>query len=254
MDPKASLNAYLSSKGKVAVAYSGGFDSTLLLSIAAEALPDGHLGVFVDSPLISQRQRDSAFRIADSLGLRIAVVRLEWEDMPGVEENGPERCYHCKRAIYRAVRKAASDNGIDVCIDGENADDLYADRPGRKAAKESGMISLLSDLGIGRVDVERMVRSMDIPETIVKDTCMATRIMVGIPLSEEGMRFVEDCESFVRNVTGVKQLRMRLSGKDATLLTSPEEIPLLVSKEAVLAEEFGKKGLNIVIDEIGYTG
>jgi len=236
----------------VAVAYSGGFDSTLLLHTVSRIIPDGYLGVFVDSPLISERQRLAAMNIAKSLGLRVVVTEIGWDSLSEVRKNTPERCYHCKREIYRAVVDTASDLGIEICVDGENVDDLDDDRPGRRAAKEFGIRSPFAELGIGRRDIVDAVERMSLPEMMIKDTCMATRIRTGMPFSDRELRLVEDCEAFIRKEAGVKQLRMRLDGIDAIILTSPEETQRLLTFKDAIFKELRKRGLVPSIDEKGY--
>ena len=252
MNIESSVRAYLRDFDGAAVAYSGGVDSTVLLKIVSRTFSDKHVGVFVDSPLMSQRLRDSAIRTAESMNAKIVVAELDWDDLEAVARNDAERCYHCKRAIYSAVNDVADDLNIDVCLDGENASDDHDGRPGRRAASEFSMRSPFCDLGIRRDDVVSYLTGLRLPETIVKDTCMATRIPMGTSFSNDDLRSVERCESFVRNIAGVKQLRVRLGGGHAVVLTSPDEIFLLRNAERKLRSEFLREGLEFEIDENGY--
>lgn len=256
MEIESSIRHYLNGLGaeRVAVAYSGGFDSTLLLSVLSAVIPDGCVGVFVDSPLISERQRRAAVNVAGHLGLRIVVTEIGMGDLSEVCRNTPERCYHCKKAIYRAVMDIASDLGADVCMDGENADDMIDDRPGRRAAGEFNFLSPFAELDIGRREIVEAVEMMRLPEMMIKDTCMATRIRTGNPFSERELRLVEDCESFVRKETGVRQLRVRLDGNNATILTSPEETARLMMFTDTVFRGLKRKGLNPSVDREGYKG
>lgn len=251
MDIPSEIRKYLGGADSAVVAYSGGFDSTLLMKLVSDAIPGRCTGVMVDSPLLSERQRVAATDIAERLGISIAVKRIGWEDMPGVESNDRMRCYHCKRSIFRQVREFADSKGADVCMHGENADDLGEDRPGRRAAAEFGIRSPFSELGITRDMIVRRVDELNIPH-IVKDTCMATRIPTGTPLTDELLSMVEWSEEAVREIAGVRQVRVRIRGDDAIIQTSPEEIPLLLRKERPLYEELKRKGLRPSIDAEGY--
>ena len=264
MDTLSELKEYIKGTEKIAVAYSGGFDSTLLLKLMTDILGENCIGVFVDSPLSSQRQRDAADRIASEIDAHVVQVRIgdrrcgevgdDAEIMNNVFENGPERCYFCKTLIYGKVRETALSFGADVCLDGENSDDKEDERPGRRAAGEFRIRSPFRDLGIGKKDIVDAVRSLGLTETIVKDTCMATRIPSCTAFSEFDLRFVENCEELIRQISGVFQVRMRLSSEKATILTAPDEIQKLIGSRDRLFSELRKMDLDPVIDTKGYTG
>ena len=254
MDTESSVRTFLEDFDGAAVAYSGGVDSTVLLSIVAKIFPERHAGVFVDSPLISRRQRDTALRVASSIGANLIVVRLEWDDIPLVISNDGERCYHCKRAIYGMVREVADDLGLTVCLDGENADDDHGGRPGRRAAEEFSILSPFCDQMISRNEIVSYLDGLGLSDVIVKDTCLATRIQTGTSLSDGNLGCVEDLESLVRGTTGVRQLRIRLRGDSVTVLTSPAETRLLMDREDELRALFFDRGLGMEIDPDGYRG
>jgi len=237
----------------VAVSFSGGVDSTVLLAAAAETLPDDHIAVFVDVPMLSERQRTLARKIAERLSANFITIVLEWDDLPGVRKNTEDRCYLCKRAIYGAVRDAASDNGCDICADGENSTDRSDERPGRRAAEEFGILSPLKELNIGRGAVRGMLSDLRLGLDIVKETCMATRFPAGRAFAESDIRFVEECENVIRNASGVDQVRMRISSGGVRILTSPEETELLRSSEKEVLSALSRIGVNdAVIDGTGY--
>ena len=252
MDIEHAFGTYLKGHSGAVVAYSGGVDSTVLLNIVSRLFPEKHVGVFVDSPLLSGRQRDSALRIAKEINANVIIVKLSWNDLSDVMRNDEGRCYHCKRAIYSAVQDVANDFDIDICLDGENASDDHAGRPGRKAAEEFSIRSPFCDLGISRNDVVSYLKGMNLTETLVKDTCMATRIPTGTSFSEKELRLVEKCERLVRDISRVEQLRVRIHGNQARILTSPEEITLLDEAEGQLCSEFSKLGFIAEIDRNGY--
>ena len=259
MNIRSELMKYINGTEKAAVAYSGGFDSTLLLKLMTDILGENCIGVFVDSPLLSQRQRDAAESIASDIGARVVHVRIgeaddDAEIMKNVFRNGPDRCYFCKTLIYGKVREAASSFGTEVCLDGENSDDKEDERPGRRAAREFGIRSPFRDLGIGKQEIVETVGSLDISETIVKDTCMATRIPSGTVFNEFDLRFIENCEEMVRHISGVSQVRLRLSYDKATIFTAPDEIRKLNDSKDRLFFELRNLGLDPVVDMNGYVG
>jgi len=254
VDILSELQEYIKGTEKAAIAYSGGFDSTLLLKLMTDLLGGNCVGVFVDSPLLSQRQRDAADRTASEIGARIIRVNADEDITKDVFRNDPERCYFCKTLIYGKVREVASDLSIDICFDGENSDDVEGERPGRRAARELGIKSPFRDLGIGKQDIIDAVASLGISERIIKDTCMATRIPSGTAFNEMDLRFIENCEELIRQISGVFQVRMRLSSDTATILTAPDEIQKLIDSRDRLFSVLQNMGLEPIIDMNGYTG
>jgi pyridinium-3,5-biscarboxylic acid mononucleotide sulfurtransferase len=254
MDPYHETVARIAELGPSAVCFSGGFDSTFLLAAAREALGDRCTAVFADIPLISDRQRRAAVAAADSVGARMVIVKLGWDDMPGVESNGPDRCYLCKRAIYSTVSEVAKDMDFDNILCGDNADDAETDRPGRRARGEYGICAPLEDLGIRKPDIISAVSSMDLGTSMMKDTCMATRIPVGTGISEASMRLVENCEAIVREVSGIGQVRFRIRGDTATIQTSEEETATLKASLEELETIFGEMGMTVDADIESYKG
>ena len=245
---------HISAMGKVAVSFSGGFDSTVLLA-AAVSVCDDHVAVFADVPMLSERQRRIAASVAEGIGANIVTVRLRWHDMPGIMNNTEERCYICKKAIYSQVSRIASENGCDVCLDGENASDVSADRPGRRAASEFGILSPLKDLGIGRDASRGMFRDLGLNVNVQKETCMATRFPYGSPFTEMGLKRIEECEELIRQISGVNQIRMRMRDGAAYLLTSPETIRLLTENETKIRSALLTKGVtDVTVDLKGYEG
>jgi uncharacterized protein len=240
--------------GRVAVSFSGGIDSTVLLAAAAEMLPNGHLAVLADIPMLSERQRRTAEDVINELNANAVSVKLDWDDLPGVRKNRSDRCYICKKGIYSAVRRIASDNGFDICADGENASDRDHDRPGRRAASELGIVSPLKELNIHRDTVKKMFSGLRLNTDVQKETCLATRFSVDTPFDEHDLIMIGECEELIRSISGVRQIRMRMRDGSASLHTSPSCIGMLLSSKDELSSELKKKGISdIYIDLNGYT-
>ena len=243
----------IASMERVAVSFSGGVDSTVILAAAVKALPEDHIAVFADVPMLSERQRLTAIAVADELKANVVVAKLCWHGMPGVRENTAERCYHCKKAIYSAVRCVALDNGFTVCADGENSSDNADERPGRRAASELGMISPLKDLGFTREIVKKMFGSLRLRTDVQKETCLATRFPLGVPFGDEDLRLIEECEETIRKISGVRLIRMRLLKYGAELFALPSEVSMLAACSRELSDALLSKGISkMTINEKGY--
>lgn len=244
----------LRSAGRVAVAFSGGFDSVFLLSAAMEASAGDCVAVFVDLPMLSDLQRSDAVAAAEALGAPLIVAEVGWDRLPGILDNDGRRCYICKKAVYAAVREAASGPGCDLCVCGDNADDLRTHRPGRAAAEEMGIMRPLEELGIGRAEIVGKVRSLGLGCRIAKETCLLTRLPADRPVDAGVLKDIASYEEDVRRICGVDQVRFRFGDGRALVQTSSAEVPLLVGRLAELAEHFSDEGICIDIDREGYEG
>lgn len=233
------------------IAFSGGYDSSYLAEACLHSL-DETCAVFVDMPIVSRRQMHEAERIAKEIGIPLMIVSLDWDEMPNVSYNDPKRCYFCKRSVYSAVRSVADELGINTCICGDNHDDLSADRPGRAAASEFGMLAPLEDLKVTRRDILRYVESKGWSDGLIKDTCLATRIPSGTPLTDELLAEVEGWESLIRDISGIRQVRFRHHGDHALIETSLEEMHQLRKSMLELNRIADRKGLSLRLDPEGY--
>ncbi|MGE4275236.1 MAG: hypothetical protein AB7E27_04125 [Candidatus Methanomethylophilaceae archaeon] len=205
------LLCWLQQRQRVLLTFSGGVDSSLLAFACRQAIPDGLVAIMVDIPYISHRQRDTALAVAEELCMPLHLRELGWERMREANENGPDRCYHCKSLIYAEASAMADRLGIQYVLDGENADDVEDQRPGRRAAHEHGLLSPLRELGFRRKEVEELVTLLRVPVRLEKETCLATRISAQ-PLQPSLLRRIEDGESAIRSICELRELRLRHSG------------------------------------------
>ncbi len=246
----AELGPILASYHNPVVCFSGGLDSTALLRNALEFCDDV-TALFVKLPMNSQRQIESARKVAEYLGADLTIAELGWDDLKGIERNDENRCYICKTAIYALANAIAADSPV---LAGDNADDRDEERPGHRAAKEKGVINPLRIANIGKSRVIRAVEEMQLPLPMFKDTCMATRYPVGHAITERDLRFIEDCEASVRRISGLKQLRIRINGNRAMVQTDVSEIPEMVRYRTQITYELKSRGLDCDLDLEGYEG
>ena len=247
------LKERLDSLKNPVICFSGGLDSTVLVRNAKEFCHEFTV-LFVRLPMNSQRQVDAAKRVAECLGVPLRIEHLGWGDLKGVEKNGPDRCYHCKDAIFRTAERVCREIGSNVIIAGDNADDMDSERPGHRAAKEHNVINPLKEAGIGKSRVKQSIAEMELPVIMIKDTCMATRYPLNHPIGEKEMRFAEECEAAVRKVSGLKQLRIRIDGGRATVSTDISETGEMVRNITKINYELKSRGLECDLDLSGYKG
>lgn len=228
-DPKLDrLRSLIGSMGSAAVAFSGGADSALVARIAKEELGDRAVAVTIDSPLFPRSELKGAKALAKSIGIDHIVVRMDPLRDPEFSGNPPDRCYVCKLAGFREVRRAADERPLAHVLDGSNADDERAFRPGSKAKEELGVRSPLAVAGLGKKDVIRISRRLRMTtHRKAPSPCLATRVPYGHPLTADLLGRIEKGEEYLRR-KGFGQVRVRAHGDTARIEVSPDQVHSLV--------------------------
>lgn len=203
----------------VVVALSGGVDSSLVALAAYRALGDAVIAVTARSELVAHREFSRAVETAEHIGMEHHPLLLDLLGEAGVRRNGEDRCYACKRAIFRMMVLEYGDNCI--ILDGTNADDDPA-RPGLRAVREFGVFSPLRECGLGKARVRSLAKSAGLPHwDRPSDSCLATRIPTGIPLNSNRLEMVLVMESFFQD-RGVEVLRVSHDNLVATVEYLPQ--------------------------------
>jgi pyridinium-3,5-biscarboxylic acid mononucleotide sulfurtransferase len=183
----------------VYVCYSGGIDSTVVLAACLRAGLDtvALLGV---SPSLAGSEREEAHRIAHEIGAAVQEVTTSELDLDGYRANAGDRCYHCKTSLYDTVQQLADSRGdSEVTFVGTHLDDLGEHRPGLRAAQEHGVIAPLVDAGFHKEDVRTLARAWNLSNAEKPAApCLASRIPVGIEVTPERLKQIEQVEEFLR--------------------------------------------------------
>lgn len=203
------LQAFFEECPKVALGFSGGVDSAYLL-YAATACKAQVKPYFVKTQFQPAFELEDARRLCDQLGVELTVLELDVLTVPHVAENGPDRCYHCKRALFGRLREQALADGYTVLIDGTNASDDAGDRPGMRALGELSVRSPLRECGITKAEVRRLSKEAGL-FTWNKPAyaCLATRVPTGETIREEILQKVEGAEDALFRL-GFSDLRVRV--------------------------------------------
>jgi len=243
-------------RGSVAVALSGGVDSTFLLWTAVQALgTDRVLAVTASSPTYPHRELQAARDVAETLGVKWLEMPTDELGVPGFRENPPDRCYHCKKSLYHELRNVAHAHGIDIVLDGSNADDPGDHRPGLRALKDLGISSPLMEAGLTKADIRALSKKANLP-TWDKPAraCLASRFPYGSPITEEKLARVGRAEEFLLD-RGCRQVRVRDHFPIARIEVEPDDIPMMLddSFRREIVDEFQQLGyLYVTLDLKGF--
>lgn len=210
----------------IAVAFSGGADSSLLLKLAVdEAVPLGNkvYGILMHTMLHPAGEIEEARIFAEETGACFRVIEVDELEGAGILNNPTDRCYRCKKYLFERLLQECDFLGISVIIEGTNEDDLHVYRPGLWAVKELGIISPLADAGFTKAEVRKLGAELGISASKKPASpCLATRFPYGTKLSYESMRRVEKGEQFIRG-KGFYNVRLRVYGDLARIEVNIEE-------------------------------
>ncbi len=228
-DKMEALAEVVRSLDSVAVAFSGGTDSTLVAKVAHDLLGDRAVAVTVNSPLYPSSDLGRAKETAKELGIRHYIIDLNLLTEGRFASNPPDRCYVCKLADLREIRSLADRLGIKEVADGTNADDLKDYRPGMKAVQQLRVRSPLAEAGLGKPDVRELSKALKLRTAVSESSpCLASRIPYGETITMDKLRMVEKAEAFLRD-RGFTSVRVRVHGTTARIEVASEQVTRLVT-------------------------
>ncbi|MFI1092677.1 ExsB family transcriptional regulator [Streptomyces sp. NPDC020917] len=230
-DDGAALLARLAGTGSLAVAYSGGADSALVLAAAVRALgADRVLAVTAVSESLASTELRPARDLAASLGVVHLTPHTRELERAGYRANGADRCYFCKSEVLGAITALAAERGVTNVATGTNADDaLDPFRPGIRAGQERGVLTPLRGAGLTKARVRRLSRHWSLPTWDKPATpCLASRIAYGLTISGPRLARVDRAESAVRAALAaagiaVTDLRVRDLGRGRARIEVPAD-------------------------------
>jgi len=239
-----SLKEILRSLESVAIAYSGGVDSTFLSKVAFDVLGDNAIAVTARSETYPRSEFEEAIEFAGKIGIKHETIVSEELDIPEFSDNPVNRCYYCKKELFSRLRDVAEERGFKHVADGSNYDDLDDYRPGMQAVEELDVRSPLQEAKLTKADIRELSKKLGLP-TWDKPSfaCLSSRFPYGNKITREKLSAVGEAEIFLRSL-GIRQLRVRHHDQIARIEVAEEDMEVLFQNR----EQIVKK-----LRELGYT-
>jgi pyridinium-3,5-biscarboxylic acid mononucleotide sulfurtransferase len=255
VDKLKKLKGLLKDMGSAVVAYSGGVDSTFLLKVAGVVLGKKVLAVTAVSESFTSPELKLAKTLAKEMGVKHRLIRTAELADPRYRSNPPDRCYHCKKTLFRRLNQIAQAGGYRHVLEASNADDLKDFRPGRRAVEEAGAKTPLVEAGLTKREIRALskrlhLRTWDLPS----QACLASRIPYNTPITAARLRRIAAAEA-VLHAAGFKQCRVRDHGDIARIEVEASALKKLIRPRTALliSEKFKKLSYKYVaLDLQGY--
>jgi len=225
----SELTKFLKGLQKVAVAFSGGVDSTFLLSAASKALGANVMAFTFNSPYIPNWEVEEAKEITKRLGIKHVIIKTGVPE--SIKDNPPERCYLCKKLLFETLKQEAKKYGIDTIVEGTNSDDLKDYRPGMKALDELKIVSPLREASLTKNEIRELSKKFNLP-TWNKPAyaCLMTRIPYNTHITTEELTRIEEGEKHLFKI-GMQGARLRSHGDLARIEFRDDQINMISDKD-----------------------
>ena len=230
---------------KVVIAYSGGVDSNFLLKVAKDTLGENIVAITISAMMHSSREIKEAVNYTKEYNVNHILYNIDNLDLQEFIENGPLRCYHCKKFIFSKIKEIASEHNIKYILDGTNLSDLDDYRPGLKALEELNIVSPLKNAKLTKEEIRVLSKELNLA-TYKKPSfsCLATRIPVGDKITKEKLEMIEEGENFLQD-NNFSQYRVRVHGNTARIEVDKKEICKFYDDEMI-------NKINLKFKEIGF--
>ena len=247
------LREDLLEKGKIAIAFSSGVDSTFLLKVAHDVLGDGVIAITATSCSFPKRELEEAKAFCEKENIKHYICESEELNIEGFSHNPTNRCYLCKSELFSKIWAIADENQIPYVAEASNMDDEGDYRPGLMAVREQGVLSPLRAAGLNKNEIRLLSKELGL-STWNKQSfaCLSSRFVYGEEITEEKLHMVDEAEQLLLDL-GFHQVRVRIHGKIARIEVDKGEITRLFEDETqgIIEKKLKKIGFSYVTVDIG---
>lgn len=241
------LTAYFSAHPKAAIAFSGGVDSAYLLYAAVQCGADVR-AYYVKTPFQPQFEYEDAQKLSRQLGVEMVTLPVDVLCREEIVSNPANRCYFCKRALFSRILEAAAEDGFSLILDGTNASDDDADRPGIQALRELQVQSPLRLCGLTKEEIRRLSKEAGLfTHDKPAYACLATRIPTRERITLDKLEKTEQAEHFLASL-GFRDFRVRLDHGKARIQVRTEDLTLVLENRQKILDTLGKFYDGVVLD------
>ena len=228
------------------IAFSGGVDSTYLMSVAKEALGQNCKGVFARGAMISAREQESALALAQTYGFPLEVVDVDVLNLAAFRDNPPDRCYFCKKELFQGFLDLTHRSGFTVLAEGTNASDVGDYRPGRRALQELKVHSPLLEVGLTKAEIRLLSKRRGL-ETWNKPSmaCLASRVPYGEAITAELLAKIAEAEAVLHD-HGFPESRFRVHGEIARIEIPPAHFAEFMEKQTEIVQSLKPLGFKFI--------